>query len=269
MSSFRIVHFSDIHEALPMLTLSGFFDKRIVGAANSMLARRKLHKRDYIHLAVEHILADKPDLIVFSGDAVTCGQPSEFHQALSDLKPLMDSGIPLIYTPGNHDAYVNNGVCKRAYYDFIEQITSGLLSIEKFPAAFDFGPLRFLVFNAARPTNPILSCGFLDKSSRELIRVECANKTKPLIAICHFPFRRIRKGLVNGLRHRLFGTGNAVNLLNNGNLDLVLCGHIHAPYFDLTSTGRGETSCGSLTRCGAYSVIEYSDDLFHHSRVNL
>lgn len=269
MSPFRIVHFSDIHEALPMRTPSGFFDKRIVGAVNSALARKKLHKRDYIPLAVERILAGRPDLIVFSGDAVTCGQPPEFRLALSDLKPLTDSGIPLIFTPGNHDAYVRNRTCKRAYHEFIEQVTNGLLSIETYPRALDFGPLRFLVFNAARPTNPALSCGFLGKTSRELIRSECANKTKPLVAVCHFPFRRIRRGLVNGFRHRLFGAKDAASLLNAGALDLVLCGHIHAPYFDLDSTGRGETSCGSLTRCAAYSIIEYSEGTFRHSRVSL
>ena len=269
MKPFRIVHFSDIHEALPMRTPGGFFDKRIVGAINSVLSRRKLHRRDYIRLAVERILADAPDVIVFSGDAVTCGQPSEFRLALFDLKPLTDSGIPLIFTPGNHDAYVHNRKCREAYQAFIGEVTNGLLNIGSYPCALDLGPLRFLIFNAARPTNPVLSCGFLDGTAQELIRSECTDKTKPLVAVCHFPFRRIRKGLVNGFRHRLFGAGEAAALLNAGRLDLVLCGHIHAPYFDLDATGRGETSCGSLTRHGAYSVIEYAGGEFHHSRVVL
>ena len=246
MRPFRIVHFSDIHEALPMRMPGGFFDKRIVGAMNSILSRRKLHRREYIRLAVERILADAPDLIVFSGDAVTCGQPSEFRLALADLKPLTDSGIPLIFSPGNHDAYVRSRTCREAYHAFIGEVTNGLQSPGSYPYARNFGPLRFLVFNAARPTNPVLSCGFLDETARNLIRSECSEKTSPLVAVCHFPFRRIRKGLVN-----------------------VLCGHILAPYFDLDATGRGETSCGSLTRHGAYSVIEYADGVFRHSRTVL
>ena len=269
MRPFRIVHFSDIHEALPMRMPGGFFDKRIVGAMNSILSRRKLHRREYIRLAVERILADALDLIVFSGDAVTCGQPSEFRLALADLKPLTDSGIPLIFSPGNHDAYVRSRTCREAYHAFIGEVTNGLQSPGSYPYARNFGPLRFLVFNAARPTNPVLSCGFLDETARNLIRSECSEKTSPLVAVCHFPFRRIRKGLVNGFRHRLFGAGEAAALLNAGRLDLVLCGHIHAPYFDLDATGRGETSCGSLTRHGAYSVIEYADGVFHHSRTVL
>ena len=227
MKPFRMVHFSDLHEALPMRDVSGFLDKRIVGAVNSLLNRRKVHRRERIVPALERMLEENPDLIVFTGDAVTCGQPSEFELALKDLKVLTDSGIPLIFSPGNHDA---------------------------------------LVFNAARPTNPVLSCGFLDRASQELIGRECAEKKKPLVGVCHFPFRRIRKGLVNGLRHQLFGAKEAADLLSAGKLDLLLCGHVHTPFFDLDSSGRGETSCGSLTRFGAYSVIEYRDGKFFHSR---
>lgn len=269
MKPFRIVHFSDIHEARPMRTAGGFLDKRIVGAVNSFFRRRKCFLRANIAPAVERILADPPDAVVFSGDAATCGQPSEFRQALDDLKPLTESGIPLLFSPGNHDAYVRDRACRNALRDFVEELTNGRQTLDGYPSVFDPGLLRFLVFNAARPTNPLLSCGFLDEASQELIRRECLDRTKPLVAVCHFPFRRIRHGLVNGFRHRLFGTREAVDFLNGGRLDLVLCGHIHFPYFDLDSTGRGETSCGSLTRNGAYSVIEFADGVFHHSRVEV
>ncbi len=266
MKPFRMIHFSDLHEALPMRDVSGFLDKRIVGAVNSLLNRRKVHRRERIVPALERMLKENPDLIVFTGDAVTCGQPSEFELALKDLKVLTDSGIPLIFSPGNHDAYVRNRKCHAAYEEFVRRVTGGLLSLESFPKALDFGPLRFLVFNAARPTNPVLSCGFLDRASQELIGRECAEREKPLVGVCHFPFRRIRKGLVNGLRHQLFGAKEAADLLSAGKLDLLLCGHVHTPFFDLDSSGRGETSCGSLTRFGAYSVIEYRDGKFFHSR---
>lgn len=171
MKPFRMVHFSDLHEALPMRDVSGFLDKRIVGAVNSLLNRRKVHRRERIAPALERMLKENPDLIVFTGDAVTCGQPSEFELALKDLKVLTDSGIPLIFSPGNHDAYVRNRKCHAAYEEFVRRVTGGLLSLESFPKVLDFGPLRFLVFNAARPTNPVLSCGFLDRAtSRALWR---------------------------------------------------------------------------------------------------
>ena len=266
---FRIVHFSDLHAAAPMRTFSGFFDKRIVGAANSRFARRKLHNPRFAELAVERILKEPPDVIVFSGDAASCGQPSEFELAYRILKPLADSGIPLIYTPGNHDLYVRNKLCRAACAAFTERITDGRMCLEGYPYAFTLGPLRFLVFNAARPTNPVLSCGFLGEAARAMIREEGARKQQPLVAVCHFPFRRIRKGVVNGMRHRLFGAKEAVHALNEGILDLALCGHIHLPYFDLDGSGRGETSCGSLTRYGAYSVIEFTGSAFVHRRVNL
>ncbi len=266
---FRIVHFSDLHAAAPMRTLSGFFDKRIVGAANSRFARRKLHDPRFMDLAVERILAEPPDVIVFSGDAASCGQPSEFDLAYRALKPLTDSGIPLIYTPGNHDLYVKNKLCRAACREFTEKITNGRMGLEGYPYAFTLGPLRFLVFNGARPTNPVLSCGFLGEAARKMLREECERKQMPIVAICHFPFRRIRRGFVNGMRHRLFGAKEAAQAISKGEIDLALCGHIHVPYFDLDGNGRGETSCGSLTRYGAYSVIEFSNNAFVHRRVNL
>lgn len=266
---FRIAHFSDIHEAAPMRALSGFFDKRIIGAANSRLARRKIHDPVFTKKAVERILEDRPDVIVFSGDAASCGQPSEFEQAYQALKPLAESGIPLIYTPGNHDLYVKNRFCRAACAEFTEKVTAGRMRLDGFPYAFTIGPLRFLVFNGARPTNPVLSCGFLGEAARGMIHEECARKTAPIVAVCHFPFRRIRKGLVNGLRHQLFGAKEAASAINAGKIDLALCGHIHVPFFDLDGSGRGETSCGSLTRFGAYSMIEFSNNAFIHHRVML
>ena len=266
---FRIVHFSDLHAAAPMRTFSGFFDKRIVGAANSRFARRKIHNQCFADLAVKRILEDPPDVIVFSGDAASCGQPSEFNLAYQALKPLADSGIPLIYTPGNHDLYVRNRLCRAACREFTEKITNGLMRLDGYPYAFTLGPLRFLVFNGARPTNPVLSCGFLGEADRTMIREECARKQLPIVAVCHFPFRRIRRGLVNGMRHRLFGAKEAARALSEEKIDLALCGHIHVPFFDLDGNGRGETSCGSLTRYGAYSVIEFTGSAFVHRRVNL
>ena len=266
---FRIVHFSDLHAAAPMRTLSGFFDKRIIGAANSRFARRKVHDPRFITLAVRRILEDPPDVIVFSGDAASCGQPSEFDLAYQALKPLVDSGIPLIYTPGNHDLYVKNRLCRAACAQFTESVTGGRMRLDAYPCAMTLGPLHFLVFNGARPTNPVLSCGFLGEPARRMIQTECAEKRLPIVAVCHFPFCRIRRGLVNGMRHRLFGAKEAAHAIREKQIDLALCGHIHVPFFDLDGSGRGETSCGSLTRYGAYSLIEYSGGAFVHRRVKL
>ena len=135
MKPFRMVHFSDLHEALPMRDVSGFLDKRIVGAVNSLLNRRKVHRRERIAPALERMLKENPDLIVFTGDAVTCGQPSEFELALKDLKVLTDSGIPLIFSPGNHDAYVRNRKCHAAYEEFVRRRAS---ESGKFPEGSGF-----------------------------------------------------------------------------------------------------------------------------------
>ena len=55
---------------------------------------------------VNYILEVKPDVAVCTGDLTSTGQPGEFAKVISILKPLLDSKIPVLYVPGNHDYYV-------------------------------------------------------------------------------------------------------------------------------------------------------------------
>ena len=58
------------------------------------------------------------------------------------------------------------------------------------------------------------------------------------------------------IRHRLFGQKKVLQAMKNGDLDLVLCGHVHKPYLKITSDGRGECCAGSVTRNGTMVEIE-------------
>ncbi len=263
---FRIVHFSDLHEMLPMRTPSGFFDKRLIGFLNSKLFRGKKHHSRFVGQAVERILTDSPDVIAFTGDATTCGQPSEFERTLDLLRPLISSGIPLLYVPGNHDAYVKNKICAAAYRSFVERVTGGICSLESYPLAYETGPCRFLLFNASRPTNPVLSCGFFTKKSRDFLRMECEKKEKTLISLCHYPFER-DDFFLQRFRRGLYGIRKVRGELKQ--LDLALCGHVHKPFHHLDDSGRGESDSGSLTRYGIYSVFDFDGRVFHHSTRSL
>ncbi len=262
MKPFRIAHFADLHLAAPLDGPGCVFDKRIVGFLNSRLSRGKKFNRSLVRPAAERILAARPDVIVFAGDASTCGQPVEFELALDMLSPLVNSGIPILFSPGNHDIYTESVPCRKALDEFLRKLTNGLLSLEKYPCAFTLGPLRFLCFNAAHPTAPWMSSGTFNAESQALLEKECAEKCAPLVAVCHFPVRKIRPGLVEGFRHKMFGAEHAAELLTEKKLDLVLCGHIHRAYRETTPDGRGETSCGSLTRFGSFQTVDYADGRF-------
>lgn len=68
------------------------------------------------------------------------------------------------------------------------------------------------------------------------------------------------------LRHRLFGQRDVLALLNQGAIDLSLCGHQHQPHAHLDGRGRGEICAGSITRNACLSEIAYDPekDIFRH-----
>ena len=81
------------------------------------------------------MLAEKPDAILFTGDATSCGQPGEFARVLPLFEPLLKSSIPFIYTPGNHDAYVKDRACREALRQFCLAMTRGQYEPADYPYA--------------------------------------------------------------------------------------------------------------------------------------
>ncbi|MBO4633311.1 MAG: hypothetical protein J5858_15450, partial [Lentisphaeria bacterium] len=70
----RIIHFSDTHEPATLEHWHALFDKRLVGLVNSNLIRKKRYCRSFLPEAVEYILSHPPELVIFTGDATSCGQ---------------------------------------------------------------------------------------------------------------------------------------------------------------------------------------------------
>ena len=87
-------------------------------------------------------------------------------------------------------------------------------------------------------------------------------KKKPVILVGHFPLRNHKSVL--GFRHKLYDQEKIVKLLDEGKIDLSLCGHTHKPFSDTDEKGRGEVGVGSITRTHDLNIIEYdpSTDLF-------
>jgi DNA repair exonuclease SbcCD nuclease subunit len=257
----RIIHFSDTHEAGTPESAKAFFDKRLVGFLNCKLARGRLHSQALLELAVARFLELKPELLLCTGDLTTSGQPGEFKRALKRLKPLLDSGAPLLYLPGNHDAYVRDAICRKALEAAFETLNRGRFKLEDMPAAFDIGCVRMMAVDCARPTLPFLSCGFMDAESSAFVRAECeasreAGRPFRLLA-GHFPL--LERHPWRRIRHKLYGHDAVARLLKTKALDLSLCGHVHKPYALLDGDGRGEICAGSLTRYGSYSVLELDE----------
>lgn len=270
--NFKIIHFSDSHEMAQFETLSMLLDKRIIGFLNNRLLRRTGHGNHdaIIRKAVERIFQEKPDLTVFTGDATSCGQKSEFDLAYNHFRPLVESSLPFLYIPGNHDCYVYNRKCREEAEKFCLKMNRNRYSLKDFPFVWEDKNFRLLAANTAIPMPPLFSNGYMNKKTRKFYKRECENKEgKILISANHFPFSDPHRYL--HFLHTLWGAKTAEKLLKEKKIDLALCGHIHKSRAILDESGRGEVIAGSLTGTATLTLIEYDGkkDVFSVKRLPL
>lgn len=266
----KIIHFSDVHAGGPAEDWLAYFDKRWVGVFNFNFRRRFQHDLTLLEKAVDYILEKKPDLAVCTGDITSTGQPGEFKKSLDILAPLAESGIPLVYVPGNHDYYVKNKKCVNAMKSAFDFLNQGRFSFDSLPVALNICGIEFIIVNESFPSNLISSCGYLKKTSMDFISEACSkNHSVPRILIGHYPLIEDHPWL--RVRHRLWGQKKAVKFLSDGAIDISLCGHVHKPYTKIDSKGRGEICSGSVTRNSCMAMIEYdpAKDFFKYEKISL
>ncbi len=255
----RIIHFSDPHAGGPAEDCLAYFDKRWIGVFNYRFRRRFRHDLKLLEKAVAYILAVRPDAAVCTGDLTSTGQPGEFARTLEILRPLRDSGIPLLYLPGNHDCYVKRPRCVEAMRQAVEYLNGPEYAFGRLPAIRTVHGVDFLLLNTSRPSNLLCSWGFVSKADDEWVRRVCAEpKIRPRILVSHYPM--LEDHPILRTRHRLFGQRNIVEAMKRHAIDLVLCGHVHKPYCRIDAGGRGENCAGSVTRNGVLSSIEYDEN---------
>lgn len=252
----KIVHFSDPHAGGSAEDWMAYFDKRWVGVFNYRFRRRFRHDLKLLEKAVEYILEVKPDAAVCTGDLTSTGQPGEFAKTLEILKPLQESGIPLVYMPGNHDCYVKRSKCVAAMKNAVSFLNGAEFNFDTLPRVRTVGDVDFLMLNTSRPSNLLCSWGFVSASDNLWIKDLCnQEKKRPRILVTHYPL--FEDHPVLRTRHRLFGQKDILKLLEAGSIDLALCGHVHKPYCRVDENGHGENCAGSVTRNGVMSLIEY------------
>lgn len=255
--SCRIILFSDIHEEA-VFSAGAWKDKRILGWLNSRLMRGKTFDRSRTDRAVQYILENKPDIVVFPGDAVSTGAPEEFDTAWRRLRPLAESGIPLIFTPGNHDIYTRDRTCRTAMEDFFRKMNGGR-TYDPEPYLIEVKGLRFAAIHCAKPVPWVMSSGRMTPSTTAFLRrVAEEPSSAPLVCAGHFPI--LIDHPLRESRRRVFGAGEAAAMIRSGKIALSLCGHMHLGYEKVDNRGYGEICAGSLTRYGSLVVITYRDE---------
>lgn len=257
--STKFVLFSDIHEHA-VFSPRALFDKRFFGLMNSTFCRHGDYRMERVAAAVRAILDSlRPDLVIFTGDAVSTSDPREFEAALKQLRPLIDSGMPILFSPGNHDRYVRDRACCEAFEHFRAELTKHCPMT--LPGVYETPDLRFAVIDCARPFTPVLSCGEMTPETADFMEREAAkDDPRPLVCVGHFPLRGNDK--LKSFRHRLIGGERAEALLNAGKIALSVAGHIHMPSQHLDARGYGELVVGSLTKKNILREITFDAGVF-------
>jgi 3',5'-cyclic AMP phosphodiesterase CpdA len=195
----RLAHLSDLH-------FGGDENAPALAAA-----------RDYVN-------AGGFDLAVVSGDLTRYGEASEFRAAADWLEGLEG---PILVTPGNHDA---------PYFAMAQRL---LAPFRRFEACI--GPAReqgwlapglaVRALNTARGVQPRLnwSKGRIagGQVARALAWFAKAPPQSLRVVICHHPLAEMVGGPMTA---RVWGGAGAARAFAEGGVDLVLSGHIHAPF---------------------------------------
>lgn len=205
----RIAHLSDIH--------FGGENVAAVAAARSWLA------------------ATTPDLTVITGDLTSFGQPDEFARAVAWVSSLAG---PLLITPGNHDT---------PYLGLWERLTAPFARYER-----AFGPAAEARWSnldlAVAGTNTARgiqlrwnwSKGAIARSQTDQALACLAVRAPSALGVvaCHHPLAEMVGGPMTA---RVRGGEDAAKSLCEGRIDLILTGHIHAPFAMALPYGDGHT----------------------------
>jgi len=205
----RLAHLSDIH--------FGGENKDAVAAASEMLE------------------AEDFDLVVVTGDLTRYAEIPEFEAAQAWLDQIRS---PKLVTPGNHDA---------PYLAWAERIFAPFRRYEKIigpaPAQTHLGG-GFAVrgLNTARGAQPRLNWSKGQISKRQVAAAvdwfETSHADCVRIVACHHPLTEMVGGPMTA---RVWGGEAAARDFAEAEVDLVLSGHIHAPFTWPYGFGDGKT----------------------------
>ena len=198
MNPLRIAHLSDIH--------FGCENQAAVAAAADWLGQAR------------------PDLIAITGDITRAGAPAEFAAARAWIDTL--PSVPLM-TPGNHDV---------PYYSLARRVFDPW---SRYEAAF--GPARdhnleapgldLAAVNTARGAQPRANWSKGQISPGQIRRTAAAiAQSAPgvlRVVACHHPLMEMVGGPMTG---NVWNGRAAAQAFSRAHADLVLSGHVHAPF---------------------------------------
>ncbi len=230
----ELAHVSDLHVRGPSLgPWTGLLSKRWIGALNGLW-------RDHPLALLERILDDlrrrPPDHLAVTGDLTNTTLEGELARACRALAGVVEPAR-LSIVPGNHDAYVRAPVRARRFEHHVAPLL-GLAPealvwprVQRVPisgGAAD-GDLALVSLNSAVPTPWFTAYGRL--GAEQLARLDealAAPAARRVVLVHHPPVQGDGRPDRPWRRNR-DGAALLARCLARG-VDLVLCGHTHAPF---------------------------------------
>jgi 3',5'-cyclic AMP phosphodiesterase CpdA len=255
----RIYHFSDLHLPVAYLQrrLRDYCNKRALGLAN-LLWRGRLARLEQAPAVLKafsaQAAAQKPDLLVCTGDFSSLAFPEEFLKAADFLRELPIDNSRLLICPGNHDRYTRQASIEKSYERFL---SPGFTSTK----LFRLGERHALIGFDSTATRPwlVTSWGRVYPSRLEILEQDlktAQEEGREILFYTHYPHYTPR-GRPEGRSHGLLGAHRLLSLLARYPVRLYLHGHIHRPYLLKLRTWPFTFCCaGSLTMNTSWSFME-------------
>ncbi|HHB83447.1 MAG TPA: metallophosphoesterase [Devosia sp.] len=221
-----IAHISDIHlSPLPRVRIRDLFNKRLTGYINWKLKRGANMCPDAGKSLVEHMLSQRPEMSVVTGDLVNIALPEETRNAAAWLRYLGPSER-VCMVPGNHDAYLP-GSLESARATYGAYATGETLNEDPYPFVRRVGQVAIIGCSSAVATPPFVAAGRFDVEQAERLAkvlqiLENAGLYR-IVAIHHPPAREF----AYPVRKSLFGAKLFRDIIRQNGAEMVLHGHTH------------------------------------------
>ncbi len=221
----RFAHCSDIH----LLNLDGvrpwqFLNKRITGAVNLALKRRRAHNDALFDRIVEHAHEQNVDRLVITGDLTNLALASEFAHVAEKLEA---AKLPITVIPGNHDAYTKGSARHGRFENYLGKFMDGdRLAGEQYPFVQRFDGVALVGVSTAVPTLPLYATGQVgpDQLARlAKILDDLEQEGLARIVLIHHP---VIDGMAHA-RHDLLDLEAFGEVIARHGAELVLHGHEH------------------------------------------
>jgi 3',5'-cyclic AMP phosphodiesterase CpdA len=214
----RLIHLSDLH--------FGAHDPRLVDAVE------------------EQVNADKPDLVVISGDLTQRAKTEQFKEACRFLERLRDAGHDVLAVPGNHDIPL---------YDVLRRFLSPLMRYRRYIddtlcPFIELPGVAVLGINTARSLT--FSDGRVSHEQMDFIRESFARTDPKMfrVLVTHHPMFALPVGDGPELGKAIGRQEHALDAIAEAGIDMLFAGHNHRP-----ST---HDAADLVTRAGSALVIQ-------------